>query len=89
MRGSGGAAPRKKLHFLYQKKENFVKYFVLNVNKMPSITVEWNEDNIFMLLKIPLYEGGGVYYTFFPNLQKIPYLRGGIIKQKVQPCEWS
>ena len=23
---------------------------------------------------------GGFYYTFFPNLQKIPYLRGGFIK---------
>ena len=67
MRGYGGAAPRKKLHFSYQGIKNFVDYSVLNMNIIPSITVEWNEDNIFMLLKIPLYEGGG-YYTLFSNL---------------------
>ena len=40
MRGSGGAAPRKKVALFIPRNENFVKYFVLNVNKMPSITVE-------------------------------------------------
>ena len=75
MRGSGGAAPRKKLHFSYQEIKNFVDYSVLNMNIIPSITVEWNEDNIFMLLKIPLYEGG-LLYTFFKSL-KNPLFEGG------------
>ena len=49
----------------------------MNIN--PSITVEWNEDNIFMLLKIPLYEGGGLLYTFFKSL-KNPLFEGGLLK---------
>ena len=53
-----GCSPPEKIALFIPRNENFVKYFVLNVNKMSSITVEWIEDNIFMILKIPLYEGG-------------------------------
>ena len=67
--GLGAQPTEKKLHFSYQGIKNFVDYSVLNMNIIPSITVEWNKDNIFMLFKIPLFEGG--------------LLKEGIIKQKV------
>ncbi len=35
-----GAQPPEKIALFIPRNENFVKYFVLNVNKMPSITVE-------------------------------------------------
>ena len=83
MWGSGGAAPRKKLHFSYQEIKNFVDYSVFNMNIIPSITVGWNEDNIFMLLKIPLYEGGFIIHFFQISKKSLiwgggSYLRGGL-----------
>ena len=77
--GVWGRTPQKKIALFIPRNENFVKYFVLNVNKMPSITVEWNEDNIFMVLKIPLYEGGFLLYIFSKS-PKNPLFEGGFIK---------
>ena len=80
--GGLGAQPPEKITLFIPRNGKFCDYSVFKVNKMPSIKVEWNEDNIFMLLKIPLYEGGGLLYTFFKS-PKNPLFEVGIIKQKV------